>query len=58
MVLCTNKRQSENNRVACTCIVIVSASFIRKRGMGVILCLIPEKMYLRENLLALPIAYI
>ncbi len=30
----------------------------RKRGMGVILCLIPEKMYLRENLLALPIAYI
>ena len=30
----------------------------RKRGMGVILCLIPKKMYLRENLLALPIAYI
>lgn len=28
------------------------------RGMGVILCLIEKKMYLRENLLALPIEYI
>lgn len=30
----------------------------RKRGMGVILCLIDKKTYLRENLVALPIAYI
>ena len=30
----------------------------RKRGMGVILCLIDKKTYLRENLLALPIEYI
>jgi len=30
----------------------------KKRGMGVILCLIDKKMYLRENLLALPIEYI
>ena len=30
----------------------------KKRGMGVILCLIDKKTYLRENLLALPISYI
>ncbi len=29
-----------------------------KRGMGVILCLIDKKTYLRENLIALPIEYI
>ena len=29
-----------------------------KRGMGVILCLIDKKTYLRENLVALPIEYI
>lgn len=30
----------------------------KQRGMGVILCLIDQKMYLRENLIALPITYI
>ncbi len=30
----------------------------KKRGMGVILCLIDKKTYLRDNLLALPIEYI
>lgn len=30
----------------------------KSRGMGVILCLIDKKTYLRENLVALPIAYI
>lgn len=30
----------------------------KKRGMGVILCLIEKETYLRENLLALPIDYI
>ncbi|MCR5293892.1 MAG: ATP-binding protein [Lachnospiraceae bacterium] len=30
----------------------------RKRGMGIILCLIDKKTYLRENLIALPIEYI
>ena len=30
----------------------------KKRGMGIILCLIDKKTYLRENLLALPICYI
>ena len=30
----------------------------RKRGMGIILCLIDKKTYLRDNLLALPIEYI
>ncbi|MBR4763002.1 MAG: ATP-binding protein [Lachnospiraceae bacterium] len=30
----------------------------KKRGMGVILCLINKKTYLRENLIALPIEYI
>ena len=30
----------------------------KKRGMGVILCLIDKKTYLRENLLALPIEYV
>lgn len=30
----------------------------KKRGMGVILCLIDRKTYLRENLVALPIDYI
>ena len=30
----------------------------KKRGMGVILCLIDKKTYLRENLMALPVEYI
>ena len=30
----------------------------KKRGMGVILCLIDKKTYLRENLIALPVEYI
>lgn len=30
----------------------------KKRGMGVILCLVEKKMFLRENLLALPLEYI
>lgn len=30
----------------------------KKRGMGVILCLIEKKTYLRENLVALPVEYI
>ena len=30
----------------------------KKRGMGVILCMVEKKTYLRENLLALPISYI
>ncbi|WP_130837610.1 ATP-binding protein [Lachnoclostridium sp. Marseille-P6806] len=30
----------------------------KKRGMGIILCLIDKKTYLRENLMALPVYYI
>lgn len=30
----------------------------KKRGMGIILCLTDKKIYLRENLLALPVEYI
>ena len=30
----------------------------KKRGTGVILCMIDKKTYLRENLIALPIEYI
>lgn len=30
----------------------------KKRGMGIILCLIDKKTYLRENLITLPIDYI
>ena len=30
----------------------------KQRGMGIILCLIDKKTYLRENLIALPISYI
>ena len=30
----------------------------KKRGMGVILCLVDKKTYLRENLIALPVEYI
>ena len=30
----------------------------KKRGMGVILCLADRKLYLRENLIALPIEYV
>ena len=30
----------------------------RKRGMGIILCRVEKKIYLRENLLALPIEYL
>ena len=30
----------------------------KTRGMGIILCLIDKKTYLRENLIALPIEYI
>ena len=30
----------------------------KKRGLGVILCLIDKKTYLRENLVALPLKYV
>ena len=30
----------------------------KQRGMGVILCLVEKKTYLRENLIALPIEYL
>lgn len=30
----------------------------KKRGMGVILCLVDKKLYLRDNLIALPIEYV
>lgn len=30
----------------------------KKRGTGIILCLIDKKTYLRENLIALPIEYL
>lgn len=30
----------------------------KKRGLGVILCLVDKKVYLRENLIALPIEYV
>jgi hypothetical protein len=30
----------------------------KKRGMGVILCMIDRKTYIRDNLVALPISYI
>lgn len=30
----------------------------KKRGLGVILCLVDKKVYLRENLVALPIEYV
>ena len=30
----------------------------KKRGTGVILCLVEQKLYLRENLIALPIEYV
>lgn len=30
----------------------------KKRGLGVVLCLVDKKIYLRENLLALPISYL
>ena len=30
----------------------------KKRGMGIILCMVDKKIYLRDNLLALPIEYI
>lgn len=30
----------------------------QQRGMGVILCLVDRKLYLRENLIALPVSYI
>jgi hypothetical protein len=30
----------------------------KTRGMGVILCLVDKKIYLRENLIALPISYV
>ena len=30
----------------------------KKRGMGIILCLVDKKIYLRDNLMALPIEYI
>ena len=30
----------------------------KKRGMGVILCLVEKKLYLRDNLIALPIAFV
>ena len=30
----------------------------KTRGTGIILCLVPEKTYLRENLIALPLEYV
>lgn len=30
----------------------------KKRGVGIILCMVDKKVYLREDLLALPIEYI
>lgn len=30
----------------------------KKRGMGVVLCLVDQKLYLRENLIALPVEYV
>lgn len=30
----------------------------KKRAMGIILCFVDRKIYLRENLLALPIEYV
>jgi len=30
----------------------------QKRGMGAILCLCEQKLYLRENLVALPVEYL
>ena len=30
----------------------------QKRGMGTIICLIDRKLYLRENLVALPLTYL
>lgn len=30
----------------------------KKRGMGAIICLYDKKMYLRDNLIALPLEYI
>ena len=30
----------------------------KKRGMGTIICLIDRKLYLRENLIALPLDYV
>ncbi len=30
----------------------------KKRGMGAIICLLDRKMYLRDNLIALPLSYL
>lgn len=30
----------------------------KKQGMGTILCMIDRKLYLRENLIALPLEYL
>ncbi|MBQ9252935.1 MAG: hypothetical protein IJ188_09910 [Clostridia bacterium] len=30
----------------------------KRRGLGAIICLVARKMYLRENLVALPVGYI
>jgi len=30
----------------------------KERGMGVVLCMTDREMYLRENLVALPISYV
>ncbi|MBE5887915.1 MAG: ATP-binding protein [Lachnospiraceae bacterium] len=38
--------------------VVLDKIVEKKRGMGVILCLIPKKTYLRDNLVALPIEYV
>ena len=38
--------------------VILDKITEKKRGMGVILCFIEKKTYLRDNLVALPIEYI
>ena len=38
--------------------VVLDKVVEKSRGLGVILCLIDKKTYLRENLVALPIEYI
>lgn len=37
---------------------VLDKDFSKKRGMGAIICLCEEKLFLRDNLLALPIEYI
>ena len=48
-----SKKVSEKNRE-----ILFDKIKEKSRGMGIILCLIDKKTYLRENLIALPIEYI